>query len=198
MRDMLHWLNHNAAAVQAAGTIASVFVTLMLAWITRRYVSLTQDLAIAAREQLRFQQQTERSGAAQLLTLTEVFLSHLRRLPTQERDASGLKRATLWKHSDVTTFSTLAASVLGSSDAVQRVIEGLTRIAAQVEHARADGELQFQWKEWSVEIEKTRKALHAIRSAAEEAEAHIVSNTENAPLTDVEQRPYKTQDRPGS
>src|SRR5437764_8239478 len=77
---MFRWLDHNAAAVQALASIATVMITVVLAWITRKYVLLTQQLAVAAREQLRMQQHTERSDAARLLTLIVVFLGDLGRL----------------------------------------------------------------------------------------------------------------------
>ncbi len=41
---MAHWLNANAAAIQALGSAAAVLLTAVLAWITWRYVKLTQRL----------------------------------------------------------------------------------------------------------------------------------------------------------
>ena len=75
--------------------MGTVLLTLALAWITYRYVQLTQHLAIAAREQLRFQQHTERSDAARLLTMIEVFLGNVARLPTGARRRPAGRRLDL-------------------------------------------------------------------------------------------------------
>jgi hypothetical protein len=59
---MAGWLNANAAAIQALGSAATVLLTAVLAWITWRYVKLTQSLvsvqlgeATARRRELRTQ-----------------------------------------------------------------------------------------------------------------------------------------------
>jgi hypothetical protein len=59
---MADWLNANAAAIQALGSVATVLLTAVLAWITWRYVKLTQSLvsvqlgeATARRRELRSQ-----------------------------------------------------------------------------------------------------------------------------------------------
>jgi hypothetical protein len=59
---MAGWLNANATAIQALGSAATVLLTAVLAWITWRYVKLTQSLvsvqlgeAAARRRELRTQ-----------------------------------------------------------------------------------------------------------------------------------------------
>jgi hypothetical protein len=44
---MAHWLNANAAGIQALGSVATVLLTAVLAWITWRYAKLTQRLVSA-------------------------------------------------------------------------------------------------------------------------------------------------------
>ena len=83
---MFDWLNRNAAAVQALASVFSVITTIVLLGITRQYVKLTQELARAAREQLKFQERTFVSEAAQLVTLVDVFLGSLKRIPTAESE----------------------------------------------------------------------------------------------------------------
>jgi len=89
---MFEWLNHNAAGVQALASICSVIATVVLLRTTRQYVALTQELARAAREQLRFQRRTMESEAAQLTTLIDVFLGSLKRLPVTEAELSTMYR----------------------------------------------------------------------------------------------------------
>src|SRR5260221_2859308 len=122
---MFDWMNRNGAAVQALASVFSVIATIVLLLITRQYVGLTQELARAAREQLRFQQRTVASEAAQLMTLTDVFLGSLKRFPVEASEGETLRNASLWKHADVTTFGSLAASVLGQRQQVQRAIQRL-------------------------------------------------------------------------
>src|SRR5262245_47172167 len=109
---------------------------MMLAAITRRYVRLTQQMAAAAQEQLRFQQQTERSDAGQWLTLTHVFLGNIRRLPNRAEHVERLREVSIWRHGDVSTFGTLAASVLGSMAEVHEAIQALNGLRAKVDAVR--------------------------------------------------------------
>jgi hypothetical protein len=94
---MFEWLNHNAAGVQALASICSVIATVVLLRTTRQYVALTQELARAAREQLRFQRRTMESEAAQLTTLIDVFLGSLKRLPVAEAERDAIRTVALWK-----------------------------------------------------------------------------------------------------
>ncbi len=188
--EMFNWLDHHAAAVQALASIATVLITLGLAWITRKYVLLTQDLAVAAREQLRFQQHSERSDAAQLVTLIELCLGNLARLPAREEDSERLRDVSIWRHGDVSKFATLAATVLGSSPPIHEAVQGLNAIRAKVDALRqAPGEQRvgpsIQWSEWQREVAKTRAALRAVRDAAETAEVTLNERSEVDKPTDV-------------
>ena len=100
-------------AVQAIASIASVCVTLMLAFVTYRYVQLTQSLAEAANEQLRMQRHSAASEAAQLLTLVDLLSGSVKKCPASERDAEQIRSIPIWKQSELTRLATLAASVLG-------------------------------------------------------------------------------------
>src|SRR5215472_13601382 len=80
---MSGWLNANSAAIQALGSAATVLLTAVLAWVTWRYVKLTQRLvsvqlgeAAARRRELRTQ-----------LDLVAGFLSELA-LPDDHRPSS--------------------------------------------------------------------------------------------------------------
>lgn len=170
---MLEWLNRNAPAVQAFASVCSVLVTIVLLRITWQYVGLTQELARAAREQLRFQERAVMSEAAQLVTLVDVFLGNMKRFPTAENDSDQLRAVALWKHSEVTAFGSLAASVLGSRTEVQRAIQRLNWIRTTVEHAQqatkdgGDGWHDFPWQDWKRQIDEARTALQAVRADAQ-------------------------------
>ena len=174
---MFEWLNRNAAAVQALAAVFSVIATIVLLLITRQYVSLTQELARAAREQLRFQQRTVASEAAQLMTLIDVFLGSLKRLPSAESDGEALRSVSLWKHADVTSFGSLAASVLGPRTEVQRAIQRLNWVHSTVDRVQQlapdDGSSwnQFPWNDWKRQIDEARTALQAVRGDAQSVDS---------------------------
>jgi hypothetical protein len=166
---MLDWLNRYAAAVQALASVFSVLATLLLLQITRQYVRLTQELAKAAREQLRFQERTAASEAAQLTTLIDVFLGSLKKFPQGEADAQALRSVVLWKSADVSTFGSLAAGVLGSRPEVQQAIERLNWLHSTVDRAQqaaaddSQAAEQFPWDEWLRHLDEARHALQAVR-----------------------------------
>jgi hypothetical protein len=181
---VLSWLERHAAAVQAVASIATVFITLALAWITRKYVLLTQEMALTAREQLRFQHHTERTDAAQLLTLIEVFLGYLKRLPMRDEDAEPLHDVSLWRHTDIRQFAALAAGVLGSAPIVHDAIQALNAIRARVDGVRqaSRGRIAgptFSSDSWRQELARARTALRAVRDAAESAEASLAERFES-------------------
>jgi len=174
---MFDWLNRNAAAVQALASVFSVFATVVLLIITRRYVGLTQEMARAAREQVRIQQRTVATEAAQLTTLVDVFLGTLRKLPVEQTDADALRTVSVWKHLDVTTFGSLAAAVLGSRSEVQRAIQRLNWVHATLDRVQQTPQEdqsqwdQFPWEEWKRQIAEARSALQIVRGDAQTSEA---------------------------
>jgi hypothetical protein len=170
---MFEWLNRNAAAVQALASVFSVIATVALLRITTKYVGLTQELARAAREQLRFQQRTVASEAAQLTTMIDVFLGGLKRLPVAAADGDALRSVALWKHADVSAFGSLAASVLGSRPEVQRAMQRLNWLHTTADRVQQnDPEAasllrELPWDDWARQIEEARAALQAVRGDAQ-------------------------------
>ena len=169
---MFEWLNRNAAAVQALASVFSVIATVVLLRITRQYVGLTQELARAAREQLRFQQRSVASEAAQLMTLIDVFLGSLKRLPAAESERDTLRTVSLWKHADVSTFGSLAAAALGPRPEVQRAIQRLNWLHSNAERVQASDPQapfpweQFPWDDWARQVDEARAALQTVRNEA--------------------------------
>ena len=47
----IFWLGQNSTIVQALASIVTLLLTAILAWITYRYMKLTRQLALSAREQ---------------------------------------------------------------------------------------------------------------------------------------------------
>ncbi len=59
------WLTANATAIQALASVATLFVTVVLAWFTRKYVLLTRDLAAAATNQAKLAERQAKSAEDQ-------------------------------------------------------------------------------------------------------------------------------------
>lgn len=183
---MFEWLNRNAAAVQALAAILSVLATIGLLYITNKYVALTQELARAAREQLRFQQRTVASEAAQLVTLVDVFLAMLKRLPLGQRDdREALRGLSLWKHGDVSSFASLAAVVVGTKPEVQHAIQRLNWLRATVERVQqtqgdeTNGRDHLSWDEWNRQLGEAKTALQTVRADARAAEPQADASVES-------------------
>ncbi|HEV2173654.1 MAG TPA: hypothetical protein VGR71_08810 [Nitrospira sp.] len=93
---MTHWLNQNAAGIQALGSVATVPLTAVLAWITWRYVKLTQRLVTA-------QIGEAVSRRRDLRTQLEVVSTFLDAFPSQ--DDPRLSKAILSPFNDLREFS---------------------------------------------------------------------------------------------
>jgi hypothetical protein len=162
------WLNRNAAAVQAIASIASALTTIALAWITFRYVTLTGELARAAREQLRMKQQSAASEAAQLLTLIDVLIGSLGKLPGDEEHAEAIRDVPIWKHADIATLTSLTAAVVGTGTRVHDAIQRLNWIRGKVEQVQQTAPGRYPWDdfpfdEWRRELTAARASLGALR-----------------------------------
>lgn len=184
---MLAWLNRNAAAIQAVASIASVLITVALVWISSRYVALTQQLARAAREQLRIQRQSAVSEAAQLLTLIDVFLGALAPLPDSETERERLSEVTVWKRSDVMTLATVAASAIGADAPVRQCVQSLNWLRDKLEQAQQDGDEAINampWPQWRDQIRLARSGLVELRRAADTVQRALIQ--EARPSEDTE------------
>jgi hypothetical protein len=114
---MWAWLHEHAvevqagaALVQAFAAIATVALTAVLVWATRRYVGLTAELAKAAIAGAEWQQRgaaTQRRFFCGLLGRLELLVADL----PEDRDESKIRAARGWKDEDVEQFLAFAASM---------------------------------------------------------------------------------------
>lgn len=96
---MSDWLNANSAAIQALGSAATVLLTAVLAWITWRYVKLTQRLvsvqlgeAAARRRELGTQMDLVSAFLSETRSPDDPRLSRaLQGYPLDLRDLSGTR-----------------------------------------------------------------------------------------------------------
>ena len=153
--------------------MASVCVTLMLAFVTYRYVQLTQSLAEAAHEQLRMQRHSVASEGAQLLTLIDLLAGSVAKCPDSEHDAEMIRGIPLWKQSELTRLATLAASFLGPDTRIHNVIQKLNQIRARLEEVQATApDSTYDWSkfpfgDWCHDLRDTRALLTQLRDDVE-------------------------------
>jgi hypothetical protein len=118
---MAHWLNANAAGIQALGSVATVLLTAVLAWITWRYAKLTERLVSA-------QLGEAAARRRELRTQAEVISTFLRDLPSQ--DDPRLSVAILSYFNDLRDFSSNRFRALAS----EVIVEAGRQAAAVEEH----------------------------------------------------------------
>src|SRR5215472_62818 len=155
---MSGWLNANSAAIQALGSAATVLLTAVLAWITWRYVKLTQRLvsvqlseAAARRRELRTQ-----------LDLVSGFLSELGS-PDDLRDLSGSR------------VRALAAEVSGEAGHQAAVLElHVQWLLNLVRDIRSRGAAAYDWSTFPNDEYATRRqsALDAFQRLSAEVSSH--------------------------
>jgi hypothetical protein len=107
---MAHWLDANSAAIQALGSVATVLLTAVLAWITWRYVKLTQRLVAA-------QLGEAASRRRELRTQLELVSAFLHEFPT--KDDPRLSQALLSPFNDLREFSGNRFRALASEVSVE-------------------------------------------------------------------------------
>lgn len=116
-------LNDNAGAIQAAATVA-------LVWITWHYVKLTKELAGTAREQLEESKRATRAAAevrrARVSMLVRDVLDALRHLPTDRDLTIQEVREIVWRDSSLDEMKALAAGELVAvRDAIEAAIRSI-------------------------------------------------------------------------
>src|SRR5215472_9986929 len=116
---MAGWLNANSAAIQALGSAATVLLTAVLAWITWRYVKLTERLVTS-------QVGEAASRRRDLRTQLDIVSTFLHALPF--RDDPRLSQAILSPFNDLREFSgnrfrTLASEVSVDAGRYEAVLE---------------------------------------------------------------------------
>ena len=168
---MAGWLNANSAAIQALGSAATVLLTAVLAWITWRYVKLTQRLvsvqlseAAARRRELRTQ-----------LDLVSGFLSELGS-PEDLR----LSGANLAYFNDLRDLSgsrvrALAAEVSGGAGHQAAVLElHIQWLLNLVRDIRSRGAAAYDWSTFPNDEYATRRqsALDAFQRLSAEVSSH--------------------------
>jgi len=152
---MGHWLNANATGIQAIGSIATVLVTCVLAFITWRYVRLTQSLVSA---------QLGEAAARRRVLRTEIglisgFLREL--LPPDDPRLPAALASYFGDLRDLSgsRFRALAAEVSGEAgDQATAVEEHGTWLINLVRDIRARGE-RYDWSSFPrTEYEARRRS----------------------------------------
>jgi hypothetical protein len=169
---MTHWLNANAAAIQALGSVATVLLTAVLASITWRYVKLTERLVTS-------QTGEAASRRRDLRTQLEVVSTFLHAFPPQ--DDPRLSEAILSPFNDLREFSgnrfrTLASEVSVEAGRDEAVLEdhvtwliNLVREIRSVPRAMGYNWANFPREEYERRLQSARDAFQRLSAELDAA-----------------------------
>lgn len=168
------------AWIQAGAAIVQALVTVILCWVTAKYVRLTHDLSKTAENQLGLMRETEfhrrRADLINLTSLTRRILKSLEELPAAkgDHDASGrLLFASLWRPEEVGEFRLLAAKAGPDfADKAEQPAVDLNWILERIAPVRSEKrglgfEMgSFPWDEYSIRMNRAKAALGEIADQA--------------------------------
>lgn len=151
MRALLTWLDQHAGAVQAVAALITAGLTAVLVHVTRTYVRLTRQLALAATAE----QQRREAEARGLRAAFSALVTRLRQtvpsLPTEGRRQTAdrdIRAAVLWTDDDLHELAHLGA-IIAPEAALEmaRLIDDLNWLAARAGHVRRiDPKVGYDWK----------------------------------------------------
>ncbi len=169
---MWHFLNANAGAIQAMASLATSIVTLVLVFITWRYVRLTGRLAEAATAEMVFREEAGAEKWRELNAHTKLIRGMLSGLPVTEQDADRrMRQVTSWEPADVMRLQRLAARLdRGAGERAAAVVAAMTWLGERVREVKnSDPEAgydwaAFPWSRWRKETETATRGLDDIAS----------------------------------
>jgi len=167
-----HWLNINSTAIEAATSIVSVLVTVVLVFITARYVALTKQLAEAANAELLRQIEASTARRRELASQISFLGSALDSLPDRDNwnQADRLMRtSTDWDNFDfaklracASEISEAAASWAATLESKMRWIAELVNSVKLTPSGRGYDWTNFPRERWEQALLATRQALDSI------------------------------------
>jgi hypothetical protein len=175
---MWQCLNTYASAIQAVSAVVGVAATVVLVWITARYVPLTKVLADAATAQLQAQSAEARAKRRELEADVNILGLALKSLPDASRQASAdqvIRDSITTDGFDFGRFRTLAAERGPQVGNYAAVVESKMKwLGDRVKAVKNTPYLtgydwrSFDWKSWNGAINEVREALTLISTEAEE------------------------------
>ncbi|MFC1791053.1 hypothetical protein ACFL0I_01125 [Gemmatimonadota bacterium] len=163
------WLNDNAAAIQALSSFVVVAATIVLVFITWRYVKLTKDLVDSASAQVKALERQYEGKRVQVLNLVRTLRGHLKTLPEEVKAGEAIRSATLWEPGDVLLLQVVAseidfeagryAALLGSPLSYLRDRSVEVR-ETPVKRGFSWG--TFDWVRWTESLEAARANLRGV------------------------------------
>ncbi len=184
---MWHLLNSNAAAIQAVAALTTSLVTVVLVFITWRYVRLTQRLAEAASAEMSFHEEAEAEKWRELNAYTKLIRGLIAGLPTGEAGAGRVMRqAASWEPGDLARLQRLAARLdRRTGERAAAVVTSMTWLGERLRDAKADDAedhdwSKFPWDRWRRELQTARDGLDAIASTVGQRLADL-PQTKGAP-----------------
>lgn len=172
---MWHWLNSNSGAMQAIASVASVAVTVVLVFITARYVALTKGLAEAANAEAHRQIEASKARRRELASEIGFLRDALATLPnhTNWSHADAMMRnSTGWDDFDFGAFRKLSSEISDAASSGAATIESNMRwLADQVKAVKSTPTgTGYRWdsfpvREWNNAMLAAPEALKSILAA---------------------------------
>jgi hypothetical protein len=157
------FLNANAGSIQAVAAVVSGLATIVLIFITAKYVRLTGNLASAAATQITFHKEAEVARLNELGTCLKLASMILASLPIEQAGADlRMKQSLSWDGLDFRRFQELAAGlgpVEGKHAAI--AVGAMTYLRDRAQEVKAAVPIQgYNWVqfEWPPYLEKLEQA----------------------------------------
>jgi hypothetical protein len=167
-----HWLNINSTAIEAGTSIVTALATVVLVFITVRYVALTKGLAEAANAELFRQIEASKGRRRELASQISFFRSALDSLPDRNNwnQADRLMRSSIgWENFDFAKFRAHASEISDAAASCAATVEAKMRWMAElVNSVKATPlGLGYNWNafprdEWDLALLAARNALASI------------------------------------
>ncbi len=185
---MWQFLNANAGAIQAIAALTTSLVTVVLVFITWRYVRLTRRLAEAASVQMSFHQEAEAEKWRELNAYTKLIRGLISALPEREQDPDrAMRQAASWEPGDVKRLQRLAARLdRRAGERAAAIVAAMTWLGERVREVKETGSAdqydwaKFPWGRWRKELSTAREGLDAIASTVNRELADL-PQTKGAP-----------------
>jgi hypothetical protein len=166
-----NFLNENAGAIQAIGSVVTAVVTAILVVVTRRYVHLTERLATAAAAQLEFQKEAEVGKTHELNAYVKLIAAILASLPNDQQTADRVMRHAInWSPDDLLRFQALASQLsLEAGEHAATMATSMSWLAERVQDVKNTPPSagynwsRFPWAQWIDHLGQANAALEQVR-----------------------------------
>jgi len=167
------WLNSNAPAIQAIAAVVSVIVTVILAYVTTKYVMLTRELVRNGQENLQFIKEERKADLGERKGRLLALIWHLRMIATSLPDTPSkgeqIRSVAFWSESETqelralaSTFGTFAAELASEAARYLATLAELGKMVQETPPARGVEWNKFPWERWHAAFQGAERAMTSL------------------------------------